>query len=121
MAFKITNYILFLLFVCFAIAQLNDVDGIHWFFIYFIVALLCLANNFLSIPKVIFQLSLLGLVFYAIFHFSLFIDFLQTDNKDEIFGEMAYDKPYLEGSREFLGLLLAGLAVFFQFRKNTRN
>lgn len=118
MKLKTTNFILSALFLCFAIVQLNDADGTHWFFIYFGVAALCLANNFTSIPKVIFQISIAGLVLYAAFHFSLFIEYLQTENKGEIFGEMIYYKPYLEGSREFLGLLLAGLAVFYQFRKS---
>lgn len=60
---------------------------------------------------------LICLFSYACFHFSLFIDYLQTDNKEEIFGEMVYEKPYLEGSREFLGLLLACVAVAYQLKK----
>lgn len=117
MTFKMTNYILFTLFFCFAIVQLNDSDGIHWFFIYFLVAVLCLASNFFTISKVIYQITWIGLMLYAMFHFSLFIDYLKTDNKNEIFGEMVYDKPYLEGSREFLGLFLAGIAIYYQLRK----
>lgn len=57
------------------------------------------------------------LVGYAAFHFSLFIDYLQTENKEEIFGEMVYEKPYLEGSREFMGLLIAALGVMYQLKK----
>lgn len=118
MTIKATNYILSALFLCFAIVQLNDADGAHWFFIYLAVAVLCLVKNFISIPKVIFQISIAGLGLYAAFHFSLFIEYLQTENKGEIFGEMVYYKPYLEGSREFLGLLLAGLTVVFLLKRS---
>ncbi|MBT3442589.1 MAG: hypothetical protein HN440_02610, partial [Flavobacteriaceae bacterium] len=47
-------------------------------------------------------------------------DYLETENKEEIFGEMVYDKPYLEGTREFIGLLIAAFGIIYQLkiRKN---
>lgn len=114
---KITNYILFIIFAAFAYLQLNDPDGILWFIIYLIVALICLLNNFIKIPRILIILIRTSLLIYAGFHLSLFIEYLQTDNKEEIFGEMVYEKPYLEGSREFIGLLMAAFAVLFQLKK----
>jgi hypothetical protein len=29
---------------------------------------------------------------------------------------MVYDKPYLEGAREFIGLLLAALGIMYQIK-----
>ncbi|KRO90362.1 MAG: hypothetical protein ABR90_03945 [Cryomorphaceae bacterium BACL29 MAG-121220-bin8] len=113
---KIKNLILFILFVIFAILQLNDPDGKLWFSIYFIVSLICLYNTFKSVPKSILILSIIALMSYSAFHFSLFIDYLNTENKEEIFGEMVYDKPYLEGTREFIGLLLAALGIMYQIK-----
>ena len=113
---KIKNLILFILFVIFAILQLNDPDGLLWFSIYFIVSLICLYNTFRAIPKSILILSITVLITYSAFHFSLFIDYLHTENKEEIFGEMVYDKPYLEGGREFIGLLLAALGIMYQIK-----
>lgn len=113
---KIKNLILFILFVIFAILQLNDPDGKLWFSIYFIVSLICLYNNFKPVPKSILILSIIALMSYSVFHFSLFIDYLNTENKEEIFGEMVYDKPYLEGTREFIGLLLAALGIMYQIK-----
>ena len=113
---KIKNLILFILFVIFAILQLNDPDGLLWFSIYFIVSLICLYNTFRAIPKSILILSITVLITYSTFHFSLFIDYLNTENKEEIFGEMVYDKPYLEGTREFIGLLLAALGIMYQIK-----
>lgn len=113
---KIKNLILFLLFAIFALLQLNDLDGELWFSIYFIVSLLCLYNTFKAIPKSILILSIIALMTYSAFHFSLFIDYLNTENKEEIFGEMVYDKPYLEGTREFIGLLLAAFGIMYQIK-----
>ena len=113
---KIKNLFLFVLFVLFAVLQLNDIDGELWFSIYFIVSLLCLYNTFKAIPKSILILSIIALMTYSAFHFSLFIDYLNTENKVEIFGEMVYDKPYLEGAREFVGLLLAAFGIMYQIK-----
>ena len=113
---KIKNLFLFVLFVLFAVLQLNDIDGELWFSIYFIVSLLCLYNTFKAIPKSILILSIIALMTYSAFHFSLFIDYLNTENKEEIFGEMLYDKPYLEGTREFVGLLLAAFGIMYQIK-----
>jgi hypothetical protein len=113
---KIKNLILFLLFAIFALLQLNDLDGELWFSIYLIVSLLCLYNTFEAIPKSILILSIIALMTYSAFHFSLFIDYLNTENKEEIFGEMVYDKPYLEGTREFIGLLLAAFGIMYQIK-----
>jgi len=113
---KIKNLFLFVLFVLFAVLQLNDIDGELWFSIYFIVSLLCLYNTFKAIPKSILILSIIALMTYSAFHFSLFIDYLNTENKAEIFGEMVYDKPYLEGTREFVGLLLAAFGIMYQIK-----
>ena len=113
---KIKNLILFILFVIFAVLQLNDPDGKLWFSIYFIVSLICLYNTFKAVPKSILILSIIALMSYSVFHFSLFIDYLNTENKEEIFGEMVYDKPYLEGTREFVGLLLAAFGIMYQIK-----
>lgn len=114
---KNVNYILFAVFVIFAFLQLNDPDGILWFTIYFIVSGVCLLNNFINISRIILILIGVLLLAYSAFHFSLFIEYLQTDNKEEIFGEMVYEKPYLEGSREFLGLLIAAFGILYQLKK----
>jgi hypothetical protein len=118
---KITNFILCTVFIIFALLQLNDPDGVLWFSIYFIVALICLYNNFKPVPKHLLILTIIALLTYSTFHFSLFIDYLETENKEEIFGEMVYDKPYLEGTREFIGLLIAAFGIIYQLkiRKNS--
>ncbi|MGC6432148.1 MAG: transmembrane 220 family protein [Jejuia sp.] len=117
---KITNSILSIIFVAFAIMQLNDPDGWLWFFIYLSVAGICFVSTFKTLPKILLWGIIVALVTYSCFHFSLFIDYLQTEHKEEIFGEMVYEKPYLEGSREFLGLLIAAFAVAYQLKSSKK-
>ncbi|WP_242156756.1 transmembrane 220 family protein [Aestuariivivens sediminis] len=115
---KIVNYTLFVIFVCFALLQLNDPDGWIWFFIYFLVAAICLLQNFISIPRFVLVIVGMGLLAYAAFHISLFLDYLKTEHKKEIFGAMVYEKPYLEGTREFIGLLIAAAAILYQTKSS---
>ncbi|SFD11038.1 transmembrane 220 family protein [Algibacter pectinivorans] len=114
---KIINYMLFGLFMVFAVLQLNDPDPILWFLIYLIVAITSLVSNYIVVPKLFIVLICLGLVVYAAMHFSLLLEWFQTDNKSELFGEMVYEKAYLEGSREFIGLSMALAALLFQVKQ----
>lgn len=118
---KVCNYFLFVVFAIFARLQLNDPDPIFWFTIYAFVAMISLLANFKKIPKTILIFFLVLIFIYAAFHFSYLIDWLKTDHKEELFGEMVYDKPYLEGTREFLGLLLAFLAILYQLKKPVKD
>jgi hypothetical protein len=117
--FEIFNWVLFVLFTLFALVQLNDTDSLLWVILYSIVALVSLIGNFKMIPKTLVYLLFSGYLVYASFHFLYFIEYLQIDTKSELFGEMVYEKPYLEGTREFLGLVLAAITFLFQLKKKT--
>lgn len=117
LSIKILNIVFFVLFVLFAIVQLNDPDPVHWFLIYGAVSLTFLLANYIKIPKQIIWLFVLGLLIYASIHIAYFFDWIKIDHKEEIFGEMVYEKPYLEGTREFLGLIIAALALLFLLKK----
>lgn len=114
---KISNIILFVLFFVFAVLQLNDPDPFLWVFIYMLTAFLAIVSNYRTLPKVLLWVVLGALLIYSIFYVPALIDWLQIENKNEIFGEMVYDKPYLEGTREFLGLLLAAAAIFYLIKQ----
>lgn len=117
MRFNVIKSILFIIFALFAIVQLNDPDPIHWFTIYGLVALISLIAIFRNIPKLLIYILSFALLVYAGYHFLYFIEYLQIEDKKELFGEMVYEKPYLEGTREFLGLVLAAAALLFQLKK----
>ena len=114
---RIINSLLFALFIVFAILQLNDPDPIVWVSLYGLVAIVSLISNYTNIPRWLIALFALGLLIFASKHLPSLLEYLKTDNKEEIFGEMVYDKPYLEGSREFLGLIIAVIVLLYQLRK----
>lgn len=114
---KIVKAFIFIIFILFAIVQLNDPDPIHWFTIYALVGILSLVSIYKQIPKILIYLLSIFLIIYAGYHFLHFLNFLQIENKQELFGEMFYEKPYLEGTREFLGLILAAVSLIFLLKK----
>lgn len=114
------NWILFVIFLLFAFVQLNDPDPVIWFVTYFIVALIALLSNYIRIPKLYYYLAVAGLVIFALFHVNYFLEWIRAGNKEELFGEMVYDKPYIEGTREFLGLVLALLAMMYLLKQKFR-
>lgn len=117
---RVINWILFVIFLLFALVQLNDPDPVIWFVTYFIVALIALLSNYIRIPKLYYYLAVAGLVIFALFHVNYFLEWIRAGNKEELFGEMVYDKPYIEGTREFLGLVLALLAMMYLLKQKFR-
>ena len=118
---KIINLLLFILFAAFAVLQLNDKDGLLWFSIYGVVALVHLYIIFKPMNRIVLLVLMIGLAIYSAVHFPYFLDWVQVNNKSELFGEMVYEKPYLEGTREFLGLLIALVALLFQWKYTKKN
>ena len=114
---KLINILFFVLFTWSALIQLNDPDPYHWFAIYLIVALIPVISMFKQPSKLILRIIIIALLLYSFYHFSYFMDWIQIEDKNEIFGEMVYEKPYLEGTREFLGLLICALSLLFQLKK----
>ncbi|WP_298237472.1 transmembrane 220 family protein [uncultured Algibacter sp.] len=114
---RIISFVLFVLFLLFAYLQLNDPDPLLWVSIYLLIALLMLVSNYKTIPKIILWGILVALLLYASTYFYFVVDWLQTENKNELFGEMVYEKSYLEGTREFLGLLISAIAVVYLLKK----
>jgi len=117
---KRVHILLSVVFGLFAIVQLNDPDGFLWFGLYILVALLAIVSNYYKVPRILIALLSIGYFIYAAMHFSYFIDWIQIEHKEELFGEMVYQKPYLEGTREFLGLVLAAIALLYQLKERTK-
>ena len=110
---KAINWLLCVIFLLFAYVQFNDPDPYVWVVIYGVVALLFGMSNFIVIPKMVLAALISGLVIFSIFHLGYFIDWLQSENHSELFGEMVYEKPYIERTREFMGLIIAISSLLF--------
>ena len=117
---KVVNLLLFGLFGLFAFLQLNDKDGLMWFSIYGVVALVHLYAVVKTLNRTFLLVLLIGLLLYCLYHAPYFWDWLQVNNKSELFGEMVYEKPYLEGTREFLGLLIAIISLSFLLKSTKK-
>tara|TARA_B110000003_G_C16163097_1_gene344418 strand:+ start:130 stop:507 length:378 start_codon:yes stop_codon:yes gene_type:complete len=115
---KIIKIILVFIFFIFALLQLNDPDSFFWVFIYLLTGLLILVSNYKIIPKMFLWFVLIAFLVLALFYIPDFINWLQIENKEEIFGEMIYEKSYLEGTREFMGLILAASAIFYVLKQH---
>ncbi|MGA9269133.1 MAG: transmembrane 220 family protein [Lutimonas sp.] len=113
----VINIFLSLVFILFAIVQLNDPDPIIWFSIYLLTAVLCAVSIFRKIPLVLLYGFGLILLFYAAMHLEFAIEWILSEDKRELFDEMQKDKYYLEGTREFLGLLIALAALVFLIKQ----
>ncbi len=113
---KIVSFILFILFAMFAALQFNDPDPLMWVIIYGAVAMICLLYVFGLHSKTGNMIVIGLLIVLSLMYIPGFYEWLTTPNKNEIFGEMVYEKPYIEETREFLGLVIAILGMLYQFR-----
>ena len=117
LASSILNAALSLIFLLFAVVQLNDPDPAIWFSIYLLTAVLCAVSIFREVPLALLYGFGLVMLFYAAMHLEFAIEWLMSEDKSELFGEMQEDKYYLEGTREFLGLLIALATLVFLIKQ----
>ncbi len=114
---KIINWILCVIFLLFAYLQFNDPDPVIWVAIYLIVALLFAISNYMTIPKIVFYSIILALLIFSFMHLDFFTTWLKSEDKSELVGDMVYEKPYIEGTREFMGILIAIGALIYLLRQ----
>jgi hypothetical protein len=120
---KVFNLIFCLLFVFSAALQYNDPDPYLWIPIYMYGALLCwMAFRNKYYPKA----YLIGIFIYLAYAIYLFfakdgvLDWINKHNAEDIASTMKAEKPWIEETREFFGLmiLIVVLAIdYFYARK----
>jgi hypothetical protein len=104
---RIVNFILAVMFLVFAFVQINDPDPVIWILIYGAMAVLSIMAIFNFYPKK-FIIGLLVLyVLYSIVYIPGVTEWLQQDDKSLLFDDVAkMQYPYVEQTREFLGLMI---------------
>ncbi|MFY0598308.1 MAG: transmembrane 220 family protein [Cyclobacteriaceae bacterium] len=123
MSKKAIHITLAIIFFLFAAVQYNDPDPLIWMLIYGSVALIAMLKVYLSQlnfrPLLITLIIILSL--YALFYIPVFIDFVGNPDKADLLGKMKVSKPWIEGAREFLGLIIAiGALVYLRRDKKIR-
>ena len=106
---KIFNLTFCLLFIFSAALQYNDPDPYVWMPIYMYGAVLCwLAFRNKFYPKA----YLIGIIIYFIYAVGLFFwkngvwDWMTQHNAEDIAATMKAEKPWIEETREFFGLVI---------------
>ncbi len=115
---KVFNLIFCLLFVISAALQYNDPDPYIWIPIYMYGAVLCwLAFRNKFYPKAYF----IGIIVYVVYAIGLFfwkngvLDWMTKHNAEDIAATMKAEKPWIEETREFFGLLLLIVALMINY------
>lgn len=107
---KIINIILTLLFILFAYFQYNDPDPWLWIAVYLYIALV----SGLAAAKIyntwLIRIGLLGCIVGLGILLPDFLDWLNS-GAESITQSMKAEKPHIELTREFLGLLICGLVL----------
>jgi len=120
---KVFNLIFCLLFISSAALQYNDPDPYLWMPIYMYGAVLCwLAFRNKYYPKA----YLIGIFLYLAYAIYLFFakdgvwDWITRHNAEDITATMKAEKPWIEETREFFGLIILIIALgvnYFHARK----
>ena len=111
---KIVNIILTLLFLVFAVVQLNDPDPIVWVIIYGAAAVV---SGFAAAGRYDKNVILTIIGICIVWMLTLVpgvIDWV-NEGMPSITGSMKAESPYIEYLREFLGLLIIFLALLFHY------
>ena len=115
---KAFNLIFCLLFVFSAALQYNDPDPYIWIPIYMYGAVLCwLAFRNKYYPKA----YLIGIIIYLVYAIGLFfwkngvLDWVTKHNAEDIAATMKAEKPWIEETREFFGLMILIIVLLIDY------
>lgn len=115
---KLFNLLFCILFIISAALQYNDPDPYVWIPIYMYGAVLCwLAFRVKFYPKA----YLSGIVIYAAYAIGLFFwkngvwDWMTQHHAEDIAATMKAEKPWIEETREFFGLLILVVVLLIDY------
>jgi hypothetical protein len=104
---KVLNLVLAAMFIVFAFVQINDPDPVLWILIYGIMAVACVLAAFGRFYRILLWPLLVCYFGYSFVYLSGVLEWLRSDNKSMLFDDIAkMQYPYIEQSREFLGLFI---------------
>ena len=120
---KFFNIFFSVVFILFAVVQYNDPDPFLWVPIYLYPAILCFLKFIQKpIPTLAYWAGFLVFGVYAIykmFDTNGIIDWVQFHNASNIASTMKAEKPWIEESREFFGLLIILIVLGINYIKKT--
>ena len=121
---KAFNYFFCFIFIVFAALQYNDPDPYVWVPIYLYSAILCyLAARSKFYP----QAYIIGIVVYLLYAAYLFfdktgvLDWVTEHHEESIVQTMKAEKPWIEETREFFGLLILVVVLLINWMYSKRH
>ncbi|MCW5912900.1 MAG: transmembrane 220 family protein [Cyclobacteriaceae bacterium] len=112
---KIINIILALLFVSFVAVQFDDPDPVLWILIYANMVMICAWAAFRTPNPYWIWINAAGYFIYAIILFPGAIDWFKSPDRSLLFDDLAkMQYPYIEETREFLGLVISLVVLAWQ-------
>jgi hypothetical protein len=111
---KALNVFFIVLFVFSAALQYNDPDPHIWIPIYLYTAVLCYLALRGKYNRIFYFIGLVVYIFYAVYLFfdkSGVISWAKDHDAENIVQSMKATKPWIEETREFLGLVLLIIAL----------
>ena len=115
---KIFNIFFCLAFILFAALQYNDPDPYLWVPIYLYTAVLCwlaAKNKFYPKAYIAGIIVYTAYAIYKIFDANGLLDWITLHNAENIAETMKAEKPWVEESREFFGLLILLIVLVIDY------
>jgi len=115
---KIFNIIFCVLFILFAAVQYNDPDPWKWMILYLYTAVLCwlaFRNKFYPSAYLIGIVVYAAYALYKIFDQNGLIDWITQHDAENIAETMKAEKPWIEESREFFGLIILIVVLLIDY------
>lgn len=106
---KVFNLSFVFIFIVFAALQYNDPDPYIWVPIYMYTAILCwfaFRNKFYTTAYILGIIVYAVYAIYKVFDQNGLLDWIDKHNAEDIAATMKAEKPWIEESREFFGLLI---------------
>jgi len=108
------------LMVVAAAIQFNDPDPIYWVAVYAGTAAVIAGRGFNYFSRFWAAVVIGGVIAGMLVTIGGFAGYIRSGDFGSIFGDMLASKPYVEESREFLGLLLALTALTWCYRRQRK-
>jgi hypothetical protein len=102
------------MFLGFTYLQFNDPDALLWISIYGAMVVVCVMAIFERYNKILMAVLAVGYVVYCVLLWPSITVWLAQEDKSVLFDDiMTMKYPYIEESREFLGLVICLLVLAF--------
>jgi Transmembrane family 220, helix len=113
---KIFNIVFCIIFILFAVVQYNDPDPLLWVPIYLFPAATCAYAAMGKYNKTMILIGLIPLTLFMLSYVPAFVDWVKM-GMPSVVETMKAEKPFVELTREFGGLVICVAVMGFQYFK----